>query len=521
MMILPRSLLTASCWWTNNLPRMPLDGSPPTKLRALRLEISLPRTKLSTLSYLISAPPPTPCNFFSKSTHCLQPLTQLSRHELGHHLANIISIQQIAQASQRGLLLPVMDTQSFWAPAAAWCRVDTDMVCEGPKQPAELVPSLHQAHDPANPKVKLDSYHQPHYTTNGTWLDMGTSCSEPAPNCLAWYASPTESDGPRTSDLSPVSGYFEWSQSSSNTSPVQYEETICPTGPGPIHPPIRIAGPDMQSPYLNGFPHDRRSSCHETPSISTRQQSLSVAPDFPASDRFRLHPEQGTITVVTNHASPSCTAEPLSESNAGETAENEDSATSRSGKRWKAAHRAVERRYRSNLNLKIIKLGQCIPAIRNQVVGIDDLDKAEDCRATAKSKLQKGHVLSKAVDYIQSLQQHVSELEAEKRQLENRVESLNMIIEEDYQAAADMPQRRPIPEMPRRGSEPHMALGCRSKNERHMVLKTETEPDLLSSKGQYPPSPHQNGFSFVSENPSLSSKRPRVVRSGFSRQSSS
>lgn len=394
------------------------------------------------------------------------------------------------------------------------------MVCEGPKQPAELVASPHQPHDLANAKVKLDSYHQPHYTTNGTWLDMGTSCPEPASNCLAWYASPTESDGPRTSDISPVSGYFEWSQSSSNTSPVQYDEAICPTGPGPIRPPIRIAGPDMQSPYISGFPHDRRSSCHEAPSISTCQQSLSVAPNFPGPDSFHLHLEQGTDTVVTKHASPSCKADPSSESNAGETAENEDSATSRSGKRWKAAHRAVERRYRSNLNLKIIKLGQCIPAVRNQVVGIDDLDKAEDCRATAKSKLQKGHVLSKAVDYIQSLQQHVSELEAEKRRLENRVESLNMIIEEDYQAAAEMPQRRAVPEMSRRGSEPQIPLGCRSKNERHVVLKTEAETDLLSLKGQNPFSPHQNGFSFVSENPSFSSKRPRVVKSGFSRQSS-
>jgi FtsZ-binding cell division protein ZapB len=276
----------------------------------------------------------------------------------------------------------------------------------------------------------------------------------------------------------------------------------------------------MQSPYISGFPHDRRSSYHEAPSISTCQQSLSVVPNFPGSDSFRLHLEQGTDTVVTNHASPSGKADPASESNAGELAENEDSATSRTGKRWKAAHRAVERRYRSNLNLKIIKLGQCIPAVRNQVVGIDDLDKAEDCRATAKSKLQKGHVLSKAVDYIQSLQQHVSELEAEKRQLENRVESLNMIIEEDYQAAAEMPQRRAAPEISRRGSEPHIPLRGRSKSERHMVLKTEAEIDLLSSKGQYPPSPHQNGFSFVSENPSFSSKRPRVVKSGFFKQSS-
>jgi Helix-loop-helix DNA-binding domain len=395
------------------------------------------------------------------------------------------------------------------------------MVCEGPKQPIELVASPNQSHDPANMKVKVDSYHQAHYTTNGTWLDVGTSCPEPASSCLAWYASPTESDGPRTSDLSPVSGYFDWSQSSSNTSPVQYEEGICQTGPGPVHPPIQIAGPDMQSPYISSFPHDRRPSCHEAPSIPTCQQSLSVAANYPASDSLHLHPEQGASTLVTNHASPPGKADPLSQSNAGEIAENEDSAMSRSGKRWKAAHRAVERRYRSNLNLKIIKLGQCIPAIRNQVVGIDDLDKAEDCRATAKSKLQKGHVLSKAVDYIQSLQRHVSELEAEKRHLENRVESLNMMVEEDYQAAADMPQRRAVQETPMRGSESQIPLGSKSKKEKNMAVKTETEPDLFSSKGQHPPSPHQNGFSFVSENPSFHSKRSRVVKSGISRQSSS
>lgn len=350
---------------------------------------------------------------------------------------------------------------------------------------------------------------------------MGASCPESAANCLPWYASPTESDGPRTSDLSPVSGYFDWSHSSSNTSPMQYDEAVCQSGPGAVHRPIRIARPDIQSPFISSYPQDRRSSCQDAPSISTCQQSLSAVANYPGSESMGLHPEQDTRTVATTQASPPCKVDPLSEPNAGEIAENEDSANSRSGKRWKAAHRAVERRYRSNLNLKIIKLGQCIPAIRNQVVGIDDLDNTEDCRTTPKSKLQKGHVLSKAVDYIQSLQQLVSDLEAEKRQLENRVESLNMMVEEDYQAPAEMPQCSLAPEIPRRGSEPHMLLESRSKKGRNMTLKTEAETENVSAKAQHPLSPRQSGFSFVSENPSFTSQRPKLVKSGFSRHSSS
>ena len=349
---------------------------------------------------------------------------------------------------------------------------------------------------------------------------MGASYSESAASCLPWYASPTESDGPRTSDLSPVSGYFDWSHSSSNTSPMQYDESICQSSRSArsaVHHPLHIARPEMQPPFLSDYPLDRRSSCQETPSSMNCRQVHSFINNYPHPHEITPPEERNISTVPIEAASPSCKVGPSSVSTTDEIADNEHSASSRSGKRWKAAHRAVERRYRSNLNLKIIKLGQCIPAIRSQVAGIDDLEHTEDCRTTPKSKLQKGHVLSKAVDYIQSLQQLVSDLEADKRQLENTIESLHLMVGEDNQAPSEINQFDLTPDMPRRVSESQILLERRPKEEMSVFLKNEEGTECLSPQARYPISPRHNGFSFVSENPLLTSKRPKVARSGISK----
>lgn len=385
-----------------------------------------------------------------------------------------------------------------------------------------IPPSLDD--DRANSVIKVDSFQPQHHTSNATWLDMGASYSESAASCLPWYASPTESDGPRTSDLSPVSGYFDWSHSSNNTSPMQYDESICQSSRSArsaVHHPLHIARPELQSPFLGEYPLDRRSSCQETTSLMNFQQAHSFVTNYPHPQEIAPSEERSVSTIPIDAASPSCKLEPSSISTTDEIADNEESTNSRSGKRWKAAHRAVERRYRSNLNLKIVKLGQCIPAIRSQVAGIDDLEHAEDCRTTTKSKLQKGHVLSKAVDYIQSLQQLVSELEADKKQLENTIESLHMMVGEDNQASSDINQFGLASDVSRRVSEqvsePQIMLERRPKDEMSVMLKNEEGTESLSPHARYAISPRQNGFSFVSENPSFTSKRPKVVRTGFSR----
>ncbi|KAF7510790.1 hypothetical protein GJ744_005890 [Endocarpon pusillum] len=395
-----------------------------------------------------------------------------------------------------------MDTRHFWAPAAAWSRMDTALACEDTK--------------PVGPDDAFQPYRR---SNNATWLGMGASYSESPASCLPWYASPTES---RTSDLSPVSGYFDWTPSSSNTSPVQYDESICQSSrsaPSAAHHSLHMARPEIQSPFLSHYPLDRRSSCQETPSSMAYRQVLPFTNNYPHQHEITPPEERNISTVPIDAASPSCKVGPSSVSTTDEIADNEHSANSRSGKRWKAAHRAVERRYRSNLNLKIIKLGQCIPAIRSQVADIDDLEHADDCRTTPKSKLQKGHVLSKAVDYIQSLQQLVSDLEADKRQLENTIESLHMVVGEDDQAPSEMNQFDLAPDMPRRISEPQMGLERRPKEETSRFLKNEEGTECLLPQARYPISPRHNGFSFVSENPSLTStsKRPKVARSGISK----
>jgi len=347
---------------------------------------------------------------------------------------------------------------------------------------------------------------------------VGPSCSESASNYLPWYASPTDSDGARTSDLSPVSGYFDWGHSSNNTSPFQNDRVFGPSNPGAAYHPSRITPTGNQSPFTMSYSNVRPPSCQNAPSTTTCQHRQSFIADYPAPKRIAVPTVQVASTVLTNPIAPSPKPDILSESNGREIAENEHSANSRSGKRWKAAHRAVERRYRSNLNLKIIKLGQCIPAIRSHVVGIDDLEDAEDCPSTPKAKLQKGHVLSKAVDYIQSLQQLVSELKADKRQLENRVESLHMLVEEDYQAPSEMTQCSHVREVPMRLAERQIPLGSRSIKGSSVALKKEVGTQIPSLEGQNSLSPTQNGFSFVSENPSLTSKRPRHAKGAVSRQ---
>jgi Helix-loop-helix DNA-binding domain len=316
---------------------------------------------------------------------------------------------------------------------------------------------------------------------------MGLSCPGPSSTCLPWYASPTESDGPCTSDLSPASGYFDWNHSSNNTSPIHYEEAVPQSRPGGAPHPSSIQLPHKQSPLIANNPNFRRSSYQGIPSTLSCQSHQSLPANYPA-ERLAIPGEHDASGILLSPQSPLPKDEEPSEMIANDVPEHEDPANSRSGKRWKAAHRAVERRYRSNLNLKIIKLGQCIPAIRNQVIAIEDVENAEDCGTTPKTKLQKGHVLSKAVDYIQSLQQNVSELEAQKRQLESRVEALSMTGRS----------------RPENGSTTGLRNGA---------FLSDSTP--LEGQPQMPPA--QNGFSFVSENTSFAMKRPRIPRNGIGR----
>lgn len=271
-----------------------------------------------------------------------------------------------------------------------------------------------------------------------------------------------------------------------------------------------MAVPETQLQFIMAYPGMRTPSVPDVSSTSDCQSYQTLFTEYTEPKNFVTSPEQHASVAPSAPKSRPLKYETWSNLNKMDAVEHEGSATSRSGKRWKAAHRAVERRYRSNLNLKIIKLGQCIPATREQAIAAEDLDNGEDCRATARAKLQKGHVLSQAVDYIQSLQQRVAELETANRLLESRVQALQMFVENDSKELPETADCKPPPGAPRQPFEEQVAFSPTT------AVVAESEVFLPETKFQTSP-PH-SGFFFVSENPSLAQKRPRLIGSGVARR---
>jgi Helix-loop-helix DNA-binding domain len=305
---------------------------------------------------------------------------------------------------------------------------------------------------------------------------------------------------------------------------MQFEQQ---SSPGAVHHPDQTIGPGRRPSFIANYPDLRPPSCHTTSNALSCQRHNPLDTTFPGPETLTVPPtEQDPSAPLPGLISPSPKHEPSSRPVAKEVAEHADSATSRSGKRWKAAHRAVERRYRSNLNLKIAKLGQCIPAIRNQDTATEHSVNGKDFRAAPKAKLQKGHVLSKALDYIQSLKQHVSELEAEKNQLQSRVQALNVLVEEEIKYHQDIPACGKALEVPRRFSEPQSRRESRAKRGSSSTMEDETlevlESESDSSFEARNRSSHAHSdICAVSEDPSPASKRPRPTRTkgGIARMS--
>lgn len=318
--------------------------------------------------------------------------------------------------------------------------------------------------------IKVDPSQPLHYSNERQWSDIASPCTNQASNSLSWLASPFESDDPLTSDLSPVSGYFDWSHSSNNTSPAQYDGSLDHPSPDALLHTRGLAVREGQSLFVTNYPISRQS-CDPAPEAVGHQNPERLVAAYPAPAKFMLTTERSGNGVSAEPKLLSSNHKPASGPTAGELAECDELPNSRGGKRWKAAHRAVERRYRSNLNLKIIQLGQCIPAIRHQITTIEDFENGDDT-PNPKAKLQKGHVLSRAVDYIQSLQQHVSELEADKRRLESKVEALQEMIGGCITSQEVVPCRQ-VTEVPQRFSGQQSFCGSRARRGLTSAVKDE------------------------------------------------
>ncbi|KAM0720128.1 hypothetical protein Q7P37_004264 [Cladosporium fusiforme] len=88
----------------------------------------------------------------------------------------------------------------------------------------------------------------------------------------------------------------------------------------------------------------------------------------------------------------------------------------------KTSHNVIEKRYRNNLNDKIVELRQSVPALR--AMGRDG-EEGEDLEGLAPAhKLNKATIMAKATEYIKHLEKRNSSMEKEMAELKARVASV-------------------------------------------------------------------------------------------------
>ena len=108
----------------------------------------------------------------------------------------------------------------------------------------------------------------------------------------------------------------------------------------------------------------------------------------------------------------------------------------RAGSSGKVPHSAVEKKYRSNLNSKLIELQQCVPSLKAETEIKQEFGNLDTTRRRNKRdvKLQKGLILSSAAEYIRELQGRNFDLERDNKLLKGKLAVLQKIAPEKERA---------------------------------------------------------------------------------------
>ncbi|GMM36094.1 Hms1 protein [Saccharomycopsis crataegensis] len=88
-------------------------------------------------------------------------------------------------------------------------------------------------------------------------------------------------------------------------------------------------------------------------------------------------------------------------------------------KKGRASHNMVEKKYRTNINTKILALRDAVPSLRVTALGGTDSSSIDLDGLTPASKLNKASVLTKATEYIQHLEKKNKKLVKENEELRN------------------------------------------------------------------------------------------------------
>lgn len=172
----------------------------------------------------------------------------------------------------------------------------------------------------------------------------------------------------------------------------------------------------QEQPYDTGYIQDNRKSSAMSITNSTSRSSTSngLSPDGHASiSSTHTSPEYigtkqddpVTKKVVTKHEAASKVSKPL--------------------KKDKCSHNMIEKKYRTNINSKILALRDAVPSLRIATGDTKDISIADLEGLTPASKLNKASVLTKATEYIKHLEKKNEILRVQNAELQRIINEVS------------------------------------------------------------------------------------------------
>ena len=166
---------------------------------------------------------------------------------------------------------------------------------------------------------------------------------------------------------------------------------------------------------------NKRSNSTSTGSLSHNEEitpishysvdSIVTSPEPPINKQGDFPPIKRTTTVSSTNSITNTTKKPAK--------------VTKPKSKDKNSHNMIEKKYRTNINTKILALRDAVPALRI-AAGCDDVSIADLEGLTPASKLNKASVLTKATEYIKHLESKNFILKQQNIELHRLIQHANM-----------------------------------------------------------------------------------------------
>lgn len=236
---------------------------------------------------------------------------------------------------------------------------------------------------------------------------------------------------------------------------------------------------------------NKRSNSTSTGSLSHNEEitpisrysvdSIVTSPEPPMSKQGEFPPIKRSTTVnstnsITNTKKSSKVTKPKSKD--------------------KNSHNMIEKKYRTNINTKILALRDAVPALRI-AAGCDDVSIADLEGLTPASKLNKASVLTKATEYIKHLESKNSVLKQQNIELHRLIQHANLNPKSLPPPPQQMPMQTPFPPPPPQQQQPGFGF-YPQQNQSFNVSPASQYPSpqqqvspIQQQPAQHPPQPNR------------------------------